>query len=301
MIDRLHDEGRADLARLLEKCGERISLTCTNCGTTKEVFRRCDNKYCPACAPLLAHRVVERLAPCAAAMRHPLFVTWTCRNWRDRIGLREFRRAFAKLIKLRWFKRAVPGGCAAFEVSRMTEKARKRARLAPRDGLGFHPHAHSLLDCNWLAITVPRPRIGTSRDAFKRAAKAALEEVAAQWSLAIGRPGTLAVRAVWLRDGGDLTDAMREVVKYSVSPDVLDQTEEPIGDLIDELCGTRNLTTFGNWYRNPILKKKPRDTQPCDCGACKSLMPTELVERFIARAKSDTRTSHRHRSPQRED
>lgn len=279
IIDRLADEGRSDLAARLEVCGQEVRLKCTTCGVARVAFKRCDNKWCPACAPALAHRVVERIAPLASMMKFPLFVTWTAKNWTDRVGLREFRRAFAKLIKLRWFKRIVPGGCAAFEVSRLTEKDRRRLKLGPRDGLGFHPHAHSLLDCKWLGITQRRPAPGCPKTAWNRAVRIALDEVAAQWSLALGRPGSVKVRAVFIRGDQDMMTAMKEVVKYSVDMDVLEKSDEPIAPLIDELKLTRNLTTFGSWYRHPALKKRPKTSLPCECcGDEKTFLPAGMVD-----------------------
>lgn len=278
IIEKLQDEGRDDLAQRLEKCGTKLRLKCTTCGTVKTVEVRCDNKWCPACAPLLAHQTVERFLPVAQLMLYPIYVTWTVKNWTEQVGLREFRNSFARLIKLRWFKRAVRGGVAAFELSRLTNAERKRRRLKPREGMGVHPHAHALMDCHWLSVTVPRPPNGTPKDAFKRRVRLSLGEVAAQWSLALRREGSVKVRATFHTDQGDPTRGLKETMKYSVSTETLENSDAPIAPLIDELILTRNLTTFGYFYKHPLLKKRKRGAQPCECGDCGTMMPASLVE-----------------------
>ncbi len=289
LVERLENEGRDDLAARLEKCGRELRLKCTTCGTTKTVRVRCDNKWCPNCAPLLAWRAVERFTPAAREMRNPLFVTWTVKNWRDRVGLRELRRAFSKLYRLRWFKKRVSGGVCAFEVSRITEKERKRQRLGTRDGMGWHPHAHSLIDCNWLSVTRSRPAAGCSRDAWARAVRIALAEVAEQWSLGLGRKGSVKVRATFKTDNGDPTRGLRETLKYSVSPDVLETTDGEIAPLIDDLMMTRNLTTWGTFHCHPSLRKVKRDPTPCECGDCKTMMPAAMVDAWERKLGKDRR------------
>lgn len=284
IVERLDSEDREEIADRLRACGTELRLRCKCCNTLRIVRQRCDNKWCPNCAPLIAHRVTTRLVPLAAAMRNPLYVTWTVKNWSDRVGLRELRQAFSKLIKLRWFKRACIGGCAGFEVSRLTEKERRKQKLGPRDGLGWHPHAHALMDCRWLGVSVLRPAPGCSKEVWKSRVRAALAEVADQWSLALGRRGTVKVRATFHCDGGDPTRGLKETIKYSVTSDVLENTEEPIAPLIDDLILTRNLTTFGYFHNHPLLKRVRGEPVPCEvCGETGTLMPAAMVEAFIAK------------------
>lgn len=289
LIDRLEDESADDLADKLRKCGERLDLLCVGCGRNSVVLKRCDNKWCPNCAPLLAFRAVERFTPVATEMHWPLFVTMTCKNWSDRVGLRELRRAFTKLRRLRWWKHRVKGGVAQFEVSRMSDKERARAHLGAHHGLGWHPHLHALIDCHWLSVTVPRPPAGSTRERWNAAVRAALAEVAAQWSLALARDGTVKVRATFTTDHGDPTPGLRETLKYSVSTDVLEKTDGPIAPLIRELLLTRNLVTWGSLYRNPLLRKPKGVPCACECGAIGERLPEELVRRFTANTKDRTR------------
>lgn len=299
IIGRLHNEGRDDLAARLEKCQTEIRLRCVCCKKLRIVRNHCDNKWCPNCAPLLAHETATRMSAIAPEMHWPINVTFRAKSWEDRIGLREFRRAFAKLIKLRWFKRAVRGGVAGFEVSRMTDAERARRRLPRRKGLGYHPHAHALMDCRWFAVTVLRPPPGTRKDKWDERVLAALTEVAAQWSLCLGREGSIFVRATFIRDGGDPAASFREVVKYAVTSDVLEKSDEPIAPLIDDLVHTRNVTTFGFFYKHPALKKKKGAGRPCeDCGET-DFKPASMVEAFDARAAEDDRQSDRARNKER--
>lgn len=266
LIDALDAQDRPDLARRLEKCGEPLGLTCTNCGERKMAFKRCDLKWCPSCAPLLAHFAVQRYTPICAEFLAPLFVTLTVKNYTDRVGLRDLRRAFTALRRHRWFKKCVRGGVASFEVTNR--------------GKGWHPHAHALMDCRWLAITVPRPAPGTSTRNFKHAARRALTEVAAAWSDVLGRAGSVAVRAVFHRDAGDPTAAMREVLKYSAKPaDLIEQPDSAA--LIDQLSLSRNLVSWGSAYRHPTLKKQRRESCPCDgCSEFGTFMPDDVIARI---------------------
>lgn len=281
LVERLRDEDEDALAARLERCGEILRMTCTNCGASKVARTRCDLKWCPACAPLLAFQAVNRFTPAAREMSFPMFVTFTCKNHRDQIGLRNTRRAFTQLRRLRWWKRAVRGGVAQFELTNITEKERKRRKLRITEAQGWHPHVHALIDCRWLGITVRRPPPGCSKDIWKRACRLACEEIAAQWSLCLGRPGSLKIRATFHRDQGDPAAGLKETLKYSVKPGVLDTIEEPIGPLIRELSQTRNLVTWGTLYRHPSLKKRKNGAAPCECGQCGTMVPDAVLEMWM--------------------
>jgi len=258
--------GADDLAARLEKCGQPLAMTCTNCGHAKSIFTRCDLKWCPSCAPLLAHEKVTRYAPICAEFLSPLFVTLTVKNYSDRVGVRELRRAFTALRRHRWFKKCVRGGVASFEVTNR--------------GKGWHPHIHALMDCRWLSVTVHRPPPGCSNDAFRAAARRALNEVADIWSLAVKRKGTLKVRAVFKRDDGDSTAAMREVIKYSVKPSDLIEADEP-DVLIRELSLSRNLVSWGSAYRHPSLRKPSAAATRCECcNEERTFLPDDVIARI---------------------
>lgn len=272
LLDRLDDEGADKHADRLRKCGEKLRLKCTCCGMVRSVAIRCDLKWCPACAPRIAFDKVQRYGPVVNEFSHPLFVTFTTQNFDARskktTGMREVIRAFRRLRSQRWWKRCCPGGVASFEMTRRRK--------------GWHPHVHALLDSAWFAATVTRPPVGTPADKFKARALSACREIAQQWTMALGgRPGSVKVRKVRVREGETVATSLKEVMKYSVTAESLDAITGNIGLLLDELSLSRSLVGFGSAYRHPALKKPARIGKPCeDCGSEKTMMPADVVEAF---------------------
>lgn len=267
LIDRLDEEGETKHAARLERCGEFIGMTCTSCGTSKAAYRRCDQKHCPACAPLLAHKKVTRLDPVCREFLHPLFVTFTTKNFRAAekkgTGIRQLRQAFTKLRRQRWWRDCVLGGVCTFE---LTNK-----------GKGWHPHGHALIDCAWLSVSVTRPPPGTPTERFKARARAAATEVAEQFALVMQRPCSVKVRSKGLREAA--SNALREVVKYSLKPGALEQTKGLIGPVLDEMARTRQLVTWGSAYRHPSLREQPKRQNRCDCcQAVGSYLPDAVIK-----------------------
>lgn len=272
LLERLDDENADQHARRLRKCGDKLRLKCTCCGCTRSVAIRCDLKWCPSCAPRIAFDATQRYAPIVDAFAHPLFVTFTTQNFDARskktTGMREVVRAFKRLRSQRWFRRCCTGGVAAFEMTRRRK--------------GWHPHVHALIDSSWFAATITAPPRGTPADKFKSRALAACREIAEQWTMALGgRPGSVKVRKVRVREGETIATALREVMKYSVTAESLDNITGRVSLLLDELSFTRNLVGFGSAYRHPALKKTKREGKPCeDCGELKTMMPADVVEAF---------------------
>ncbi len=232
-----------------------------------DVLTRCDLKWCPSCQHALAARTAARYANIMALTTWPLRVTLTAKNfgYDELNGMRAIRRAWGKLRRLRWFRARVPGGVVGFEI---TEKGR-----------GFHIHAHGLFDCRWLAVDECEPARFASRDAWKRKAKAACAEVAEQWSICCDRPASVQVRRVWKRDGGDISEALRETLKYSLKGDDLVKTKRRVGPLIGMIDGTRMITSFGTFHGRPECKRVRLAAQPCECGAIGALLPLDVTLR----------------------
>jgi hypothetical protein len=263
LAERLFDAEEFRLWNRIHKCGEKLWIVCTCCGRAHEVETRCDLKWCPSCQPLLARRTVTRYEPVLSHVQWPLFVTFTTRNYADAKSAREVRQAFTRLRRHRWWKRCVRGGVAQVEVSNR--------------GKGWHPHIHALVDCRWLSVTVPEPKARIAPDRWKAVARAACSEVAAAWSDCLGgRKASVKVRRVWSRDGGDIVPAMKEVLKYSVSPDTLDRSIEEIAECIHALDRMRNLVSWGTLYRRPELKRE-KHPLACECGAIGAFMPEKFA------------------------
>lgn len=265
---RLWDEGRKDLVKQLSNCGNPLTLACADCTERRFVETRCDLKWCPTCQPALAARAADRFARIASKIKWPLFVTWTCKHGRhdDVTLLRTLQRGMIKIRAQRWWKRAVAGGVNTWEVTRGAH--------------GDHPHGHQLIDCEWLAVTVTKPKWGADKAEWSRKGKQSVKEIADQWSMAIGRTGTVKVRRCWRDDKGGIGGAVREVLKYSVKGSELAQMPGEIGPLIDVLSRTRLVAGFGSMYGNPAIKRRRCAPASCGCGCSKWFPESALRDRL---------------------
>lgn len=191
--------------------------------------------------------------------------------------MREVIRAFKRLRSQRWFKRIVRGGVATFEMTRKKK--------------GWHPHVHGVLDVDWFAVTVPRPGTNCGAQKWKAACKDALEEIAEQWTMALaGRTGTVFVRRLFIKDGQDIRAALKDMMKYAVTAESLNNITGSLALLLDELDVTRNLVGFGSCYKHPALKRRKREAQPCDsCGEFGTLLPADMVDRFTEKQRKRRR------------
>ena len=253
-----------------------MTLRCCSCTKAREVFTRCDLKWCPSCQPALVARTGDRYRRLAADMAWPLVVTFNVVHTKDDSPglLRDVRRAHTKLRRQRWFKKHVPGGFVAYEVSRLTEAERKKRRL--RQDNGWHPHAHCLFDCKWFAVTETQPRIGASKDEWKRKGKIACSEVAEIWSDLVGRKGSVQVRRAWRDANGGIDQAVCEIVKYSVKGTDLASLPGKIGPLLFELDRTRQVVPFGTMYGHPDVKRRRNSPAMCPCG-CSEWLPEDIL------------------------
>lgn len=270
LLNRLWAEDSPHAAKL-EKCGAELVLRCGTCGAPRRVGKRCDLKWCPSCQHALASRTVARYQAACAAIKWPLFVTFTTKNHDTITGaVRAVRRAFGKLRRLRWWRAAVRGGVAGVEVT--------------NKGRGFHVHVHALIDCRWLAVRESPPGPLCKGDAFKRKAKAACTEVAEQWTLCMdGRPSSVKPRRVWTRDGGDIRAALAEVLKYAITTEDMDTIEEPVTPLLDEISRTRMVTSWGSCYG--LGGGRPQRPK-CECLSCRDT-PTWVPDDIWQAAKID--------------
>lgn len=271
LVSRLDSEGRSDLASRLSKCGQPLRLRCSGCTSPRDCFTRCDLKWCPSCQRAIAARSAARYAAIASDCHWPLFVTFTCQHdANDDVDLlRSVRRAHTKLRRLRWWKKAVAGGVISYEVTNKGEN-------------GWHPHGHALMDCRWLSVSESTPARGADAATWRRKARRAVEEVAAQWSLCLGRKGSVKVRRVFAGSDGSIGGAVAEVLKYSVKGTELVSVAEPIGGLIDVLDRTRLVCSWGSFYRHPAVKRQRNAPAMCQCG-CTEWLPEDVLEMQIKR------------------
>ena len=84
-------------------------------------------------------RTADRYARIMQHVQWPLFVTLTAKHAEgDAMNIRQHRRAWGKLRRLRWFRSKVKGGVVAWEITQGDH--------------GMHVHAHALFDCRWLSV-----------------------------------------------------------------------------------------------------------------------------------------------------
>jgi len=279
LLARLEDDDNLDFfARRLRKCGQPLTLLCTHCGDRRDVFTRCDWKCCPSCQRALAAATADRFARIAQSCVWPLFVTWTSTHRREDgvEWFREFRKAMTKLRAQRWWKQRVKGGVCAYEVSRLNAAERRKYRIKGDDA-GWHFHAHMLIDCRWLYVTTLPPRHGASDGERAHRIREINEEVAAQWSMALGRKGSFEVRRVWKDEEGSIGGAVHEVLKYSVKGSDLAESEHDIGPVLWALEKTRLVVPFGSFYRREDCKRRRPPRAMCVLGH-DSWIPDFLVK-----------------------
>lgn len=268
LVKRLWEENEHDLATSLGKCGEQFLLHCSGCGHQHVAEKRCSLKWCPVCVRKLATQRSLRYSRAAAECAWPLFVTLTRANTTDLdpLQIREMRRAFGRLRRLKFWSQNVVGGVACIEVT--------------NTGRGWHPHLHCLLDCEWLAIETPRPKPYHSRAVKKRLFQAAAIELERAWSTCLGQ---LMSSVCAKRTSG--ADIVQEVCKYAVKGSDLLDSPDPIGSAIRAMTSTRLVTSFGSFYGKRLLTaadKKP----PLPCPACheSGLWVTDMEVQSVMRS-----------------
>lgn len=246
LAERLESEGEWKLARRLHRCGLEVPLMCGNCGTKKMGYSHCDAKWCPCCQGRVATRNKDRVWPVVSKFRWPLHVTLTSRNTASVDGLRKFRDAFTKFRRSKFWTGAVKGGVCGYE---MTHKEN-----------GYHPHAHMILDCEWLADKTPQPNWRGHPDHIDLHCMRAHDELSKIWGkYCKQREGAI----VWVKRTA-IEGAVNETLKYSLKTDDVLAMRGKIGSVIHALNSIRSMTTFGSAYK--IGKKKIK--APCTCDNC---------------------------------
>lgn len=253
IADRLFREGLYDEAAKLRFCGETFELLCTCCGSSKDIPKSCNRRWCPDCAFIRGVELVGKYLAIVEAMAWPMMLTLTVPHEAGNCPeeqLNQLRAGLKKLRRLKWFKQAVRGGLGAIEISGGAN--------------GWHLHAHLLLECRWLAVVTPEPRRGMSRMAVQNCFRSAQREVASQWGLCIGEDSG----HVWIKRAN--RKSIYEALKYAVKPGTLERISLPLGPLIRGMKHRRFVSGWGTVRKEAArLAREERDKDPglrCDCG-----------------------------------
>lgn len=275
--ERLRAECEWEYVQKLEQCERPLVLVCTECGTTKEVESGCGRRWCPVCARKISAERSARFREAVRRMECPLFVTLTIENTTAaREGLDTIRAAYGRFRRQAWFLRCnVRGGITTLEVT--------------NKGAGWHPHLHSIIDCDWLAPSRLKPQIGDTKRVIEAKCAQSQAELSVQWAAAVKQPTAI----VWVKKTDE--GAANEVLKYVVKPSDLIESPDNPGDLIRAIEGTRLLTTFGSCYglAGDLKREAEANKQPCLCEKCNvsAWMPAEVAAR-IRPAQTTAISSH---------
>jgi hypothetical protein len=258
LLIRLDDENEDDLYARLVKCGQELTLVCECCGVTRRAETSCSLKWCPVCARKRAAQRAVKYSKASENMKWPLHVTLTRCNMSGitKKDVADLKAAFQKLRRTKLWSSNVLGGIVSVELTNR--------------GKGWHPHLHTLCDCQWLALDVRPPARQDSRARKAEKCRLASIELEREWSRLVGQlMSSIDVR----RCSGEI--AVREVLKYAIKPGDLLSSPDHIGDAIRAITGGRNCTPYGSLYgKRRELSDEKRPPAKCDgCGELGSLRP----------------------------
>lgn len=228
--------GATDLAEPLKHCHtEQSFLQCNACHKVKTFWNRCDNFYCPSCAPKLARDKTDSLTWWTNQVENPIHVVLTVRNT-NRFAwtyVSWFKRKVKALIRSK-LARSWKGGLWSLEVT--------------NEGKGWHLHAHLLVD----AFFIPEGPL------------------AIKWAKLVGQDFAI-VRCKKVRG----TDYRHEVAKYPFKPGQIAAWQpSEIAEFIYAMSGHRTFGVFGNLYGVRSKHKEWVDAvkltrRTCECGCMK--------------------------------
>lgn len=226
---RLMEEKEHELLRRLSICQTPLVLKCASCGHKKEVRQVCKRRWCPCCARRLAAARTTELGFIVDRMQWPLFVTLTMRH-SSKVSaddVRKLIRCFGKFRRRKLWTNRTRGGVGSVE-------------LTSESG-GWHPHMHTINDCEWMAIKQLPPRRNASHEECVACFKGAAEELGFTWAKQLGQQ-TASVRI----KRADPKTIAKEVLKYTVKAEDLIRFEGSAGELIRSIDKARCMLTYGD-------------------------------------------------------
>lgn len=261
---RLESEGRDDLAEKLHHCSDTLKLNCVCCSKVYTVEKSCRRRWCPVCAPKVSAARLRRAARVASRFQWPLAVTLTTTNLVHADNcIATLKDVFADFRRTAFWKACVAGGFYALEIT--------------HKGRGFHPHIHCLLDCEWLAVEVPKPTRAMTHRQVAALCRRAQNELAETWGGYVQRSKA----AVWVERA--YGQALVETLKYAVKPTDLLSCACRAADIIDMIDKGRIMSPFGVAHAmNKDFVGRDDEIErlrQCDgCGAVNATMPEDIVD-----------------------
>lgn len=249
LLERLEKEGEDKLADRLRRCGLRFNLYCRGCRKPHEAAEKCNRKWCPSCGPKRANERAAKMRLVFRTLKWPLQITFTVPNTENEhaspLLLRELMASFRRLRSYKIWKENVRGGVVSVEI---TDK-----------GNGLHPHLHTLVECQWLALKTPRPHRSDDAETLATKFRCAAEELNEVWQKATRQPGR---KSLWIRRCN--IGAVDEVLKYALKSDDALKCQNAIGPVLRMLDSVRTVATFGCCHG---LKLPPDEYKlTCECG-----------------------------------
>lgn len=271
LIERLEDEGAADLAKSLRSCGADLRLTCTGCGAVTTVQTQCKRRWCPVCQRAISAARMQRFRSASDRMRWPLSIMLSHANEDNAANVfTTLMPAFKRFRRTTLWKNNVQGGVVSYEVTN-------------RFGT-WHDHLHALVDCRWLALETPEPRKHDSRAEQRRKLKAAKHELTTAWAACLGQETAV----TWVDRAND--GRLIEHIKYTVKGSDLLKCTGAIAPLLRAMKGRRLVQPFGNCYDLGTAWKTEDNAnhKPCQCEHCKSgaaMVPSDYIDGAIAQVR----------------
>lgn len=263
---RLRREGRDDLADVLESCRVPFELKCLCCANMLVVNTGCKKRWCPVCAMKVVAKRYKRTGPTASRMQWPLSVMFSMKNPLEIKGcVAKLQQAFKSFRRTKFWTATVKGGYVGFEIT--------------YNNTTPHVHLHALVDCEWLAVSTPKPSRSHTKKEKERLCQLAQLELSAVWAGYLGQPSAY----VWPRRADKR--ALAETLKYPIKPRDLLDLKCKAGDIIDEIDRGRMVAAFGNCSRNSKVWLGTAEPEPVEklCRTCKvdrSIFPKTAVQRW---------------------
>jgi len=114
------------------------SVACSNCGHVHRFVMPCSDFFCHRCRQNRAAKIFNKYIPYFRQAKDLKAICLTMRNRRylTRAWVDEFRSYISKLIRLKFWKKAVRGGLYCFELT--------------HNGYSWHLHVHMVLDADFI-------------------------------------------------------------------------------------------------------------------------------------------------------